>query len=314
MKNLVIIGNGFDIAHQMPTSYFDFRKYLCSEYGVDPDIEDHVTPIPEPTQLPDGGEEYNRAEVGLYFIEEIDITDYDGTWGNLETCLGREIFYYIRDELRKSDVNDKDNEIGNDADVNTQLVSNLNYAFGEFKQMFYKWVHEKLGILPRGYQPDTRIANALSSLGDSLFLSFNYTYTLEKLYGVKNVLHIHGTVDAEDDDILFGHNIEESVMDLFPDYFGVEDIDNIQRFLHKDTQAAILRNSKFFNNLDSVTDIYSYGFSFSEPDQEYLDEIGRHIDPKKTAWHLNKYDSTNDKYISLLKERGYIVDTKNPIW
>lgn len=314
MKNLVIIGNGFDIAHGMPTSYLDFRHYLCGKYDIDPDIEEQVTPIPEPTELPDGGEKYDNNEVGSYLVEEIDIAGGD-KWGDLETCLGREIFFYLRDELRESDIDDKDNEIGNDADVNTQLVSHLIYVFDELRKLFNSWVHEELSLLPAGYRKDPVIADAIRKLDDSLFLSFNYTYTLEKLYGVKNVLHIHGTVDSDDDDILFGHNIEESVVDeLFLHYYGVEDIDSIQTFLHKDTKVAIWSNGKFFKNIDSVTDIYSYGFSFSEPDKEYLDEIERHIDPARTTWHLNEYDSANDEYIKLLKERGYIVDTENHIW
>ena len=28
MDRLIIIGNGFDRAHNLPTSYYDFKKYL----------------------------------------------------------------------------------------------------------------------------------------------------------------------------------------------------------------------------------------------------------------------------------------------
>lgn len=129
MKNLVIIGNGFDLAHHMPTSYLDFRRYLCDKFHINPDIEEQVTPIPEPTQLPDGGEEYDSKEVGQYLVEEIDIVGGED-WGDLETCLGRDIFFYLRDELRESNIDDKENEIGNDADVNIQLISHLDYVFG----------------------------------------------------------------------------------------------------------------------------------------------------------------------------------------
>jgi hypothetical protein len=46
------------------------------------------------------------------------------------------------------------------------------------------------------------------SFKDSLFLNFNYTRTLEKLYNIApdKVLHIHGNVLYSDiNDILFGH-------------------------------------------------------------------------------------------------------------
>ena len=38
MRSLFILGNGFDLAHGMPTRYSDFRKYLVSSY---PDIAEY---------------------------------------------------------------------------------------------------------------------------------------------------------------------------------------------------------------------------------------------------------------------------------
>jgi hypothetical protein len=39
------------------------------------------------------------------------------------------------------------------------------------------------------------------------FLTFNYTPTLQRLYGVpeSNVLHIHGRANLPDSDLIFGH-------------------------------------------------------------------------------------------------------------
>lgn len=34
MANLFIIGNGFDLAHGINSSYEDFHKYLQHKYGV----------------------------------------------------------------------------------------------------------------------------------------------------------------------------------------------------------------------------------------------------------------------------------------
>lgn len=35
MKNLYIIGNGFDLAHSLPTKYSNFKEYLISKYQID---------------------------------------------------------------------------------------------------------------------------------------------------------------------------------------------------------------------------------------------------------------------------------------
>ncbi|WP_276495249.1 AbiH family protein [Bacillus nitratireducens] len=60
MSKLFLIGNGFDIDHDLKTAYEDFRKYLLknnSEINMDSLI------IPEETMQPDGGLTCNEDEV-----------------------------------------------------------------------------------------------------------------------------------------------------------------------------------------------------------------------------------------------------------
>ena len=57
LKRLFIIGNGFDRAHNLPTSYWDFRKYILTRY---PDAESYYF-IPESTLMPKGNEEYDET-------------------------------------------------------------------------------------------------------------------------------------------------------------------------------------------------------------------------------------------------------------
>lgn len=54
MNKLFIIGNGFDMAHGLPTSYNDFREYLIKEY---PDADEYHTMAPG-CRLGHHGEEY----------------------------------------------------------------------------------------------------------------------------------------------------------------------------------------------------------------------------------------------------------------
>lgn len=53
---LHILRNGFDRAHDLPTSYWDFRKYILTLY---PDAESYYF-IPESTLMPKGNEEYDE--------------------------------------------------------------------------------------------------------------------------------------------------------------------------------------------------------------------------------------------------------------
>ncbi|MCQ4672657.1 bacteriophage abortive infection AbiH family protein [Lactonifactor longoviformis] len=48
MSKLFIIGNGFDSAHKMPSSYEKFRKYIISDY----ELSEHEEGIPEIPDIP----------------------------------------------------------------------------------------------------------------------------------------------------------------------------------------------------------------------------------------------------------------------
>lgn len=51
MKKMFLIGNGFDLAHRIPSSYDDFHNFLKEEYG---DEEGGFGLIPQSFILPDG--------------------------------------------------------------------------------------------------------------------------------------------------------------------------------------------------------------------------------------------------------------------
>lgn len=55
--NLFIIGNGFDLSHNIPTSYQGFHLLFKHTYY---DGEIYSLSIPESTLMPDGGIEYNQ--------------------------------------------------------------------------------------------------------------------------------------------------------------------------------------------------------------------------------------------------------------
>ena len=81
----------------------------------------------------------------------------------------------------------------------TTNISNIFFEplIEELTNAFNTWVHQ------------IRIPNRkiFKFNDDSLFLSFNYTETLQKNYNIKDILHIHGQRNTENK-IIFGHNNE----------------------------------------------------------------------------------------------------------
>lgn len=158
------------------------------------------------------------------------------------------------------------------------------------------------------------------------FFNFNYTDVLEKVYGVENVLHIHGGVDSVSDiPPIMGHCNMEDIQkhrqwakeadDEFAEAeASIQDaVANYLETIHKDTQKQMEINRRFFNNLKAVEHVIVIGWSAGDVDIPYLREIIKSVKPDskwtvywynddaynslKTAFEKERVDKGNIKYI-----------------
>src|SRR5574344_2187135 len=275
MTNLFIIGNGFDIAHGMKTKYSDFRNFLIKTYLDGHYDEENFANIPQWFQLPDGDIEYSKEDVVNTTIRILDQAEGD-LWKNIETSLGVLDFDEYFDDY---DINDKniDYSLKETYNNNEDNANNLCGALEKIPLYFQDWV--------ANINPAKVINKDFQELIDSnndLFLTFNYTNTLEKIYNAKNVCHIHGDVK---NNIYFGHgNTKDKTNEYEIKYFGAErELINLQNELLKDVNSAYNNHLDFFNKLKTISNstqinIYSFGFSFSSVDSFYLKKICELID------------------------------------
>ena len=71
---------------------------------------------------------------------------------------------------------------------------------------------------------------------------------------------------------------------------------------------AVVDNINFFRKLSGVKKIYSYGFSFSDVDMIYLEELSRYVDVKKVRWYFNQFDWKNNiQNVEKVKHLGFKV-------
>lgn len=278
MKSLYIIGNGFDCyGHNMKTKYADFKQYLLKRF---PEQKSGYDGLLETTMLPDGGEEYDMNAVIGSMIRTIDDCSAP-EWGNLEECLGDDFIRNIAYENER--------------------------AYWKLKELFEDWVFNDLANI--NYDNVDKFKKK-PSFKRGLFLTFNYTSTLESLYHVskQNVCHIHGAASEPENTIYFGHG-DDSEFSQFIQYWGIDEAYNeLKMRLRKDTQQAVLEHTDFFHKLSKINSIYSYGFSFSEVDMRYIEEICKYINPNKTRWFFNSYDwKNNPEYVDKIRELGFKV-------
>ena len=116
-------------------------------------------------------------------------------------------------------------------------------------------------------------------------LSFNYTDTVEKVYGHSEVLHIHG---RQNEKIYVGHGNNEVFEDESNIVLEGAMLD-IRYALKKDTKAILERNKeKFLSMLDNaIQKIFVYGFSFGEVDNIYLSKINEKL--PEVEWYVQSY-------------------------
>lgn len=304
MDKLYIIGNGFDCAHGLPTKYSDFRKYVVSQI---PDGSDYYYySVPESITLPDGGEKYELDDVVMYIVKILDMCGGED-WSELEAYLGDAIYDAFLDELHDVDIdNDK---LYHEIYANEDLATDIRESFIDVQSLFAEWVNEELSRIDYMGKKNKDIDKIIDSKG--LYLSFNYSITLEKVYGINEnqICHIHGRVGDSEDKIIMGHGDDAPIKDNLT-YLGAEiPFGELKRKLRKDTTGIICNHKDFFDRLSNLKKIYTYGFSFSDVDMVYVEEICRHINPQKVVWYLNSYDCINNAdFRSTLERLGFIVD------
>ena len=274
---LYIIGNGFDLAHGMKTSYEDFHQWLL-----------------------DNGKSsaVNRIE-SLY----PNITNNEGRWCDVESALGgitlEEAIYYDRyfqecpDEINCEDSSHDAYRCGD----------NLKNVVDILPGLLRDWV---ASITTNDVRPIFELNKCAK------FLSFNYTRTLEDVYQIKpdNILHIHETI-IENRPLVVGYGEAR-----FEDDEYVSDDDTIDGVLIKNLLShcrkpvdAILKEpipNNWFKNLSEIASVIVYGHSFSKVDKPYFETVVRNIKPN-ALWTFFVHDKNKNKSIekfakSILKD------------
>ena len=158
MNKLFIIGNGFDREHKLPTAY-------------DPHFKEIAEKIEQISYFWD-----------IYQSREVDI------WANFENCLAHpdfnsleEIFDGYAPDYASEYERDR-NAIITQVDLNGNLLEAL-YVFADRAECAID------NVLPLSKYSGYFNQN-------DLFITCNYTHTLEKIYNIVpcNILHIHGEV------------------------------------------------------------------------------------------------------------------------
>ena len=178
MGSIFIAGNGFDIAHGIPTNYNEFRSYIIRNYPEalkyrDEEIyvEDYDYIIPE---------EF-AAEILLSTMDKVN----GDNWEDFEAALARIDFSnkFPSPVHKENETEEEDNALMKDYLLYMDLLSSGFINCTKWWQEFFqKWIREvQIPIKISNYNSKKSLKELFQQT-DMLFFSFNYTKTLEKIY------------------------------------------------------------------------------------------------------------------------------------
>lgn len=163
---LYILGNGFDVHHGLATRFRDYKDYLEENAG-------HLA------------RDYERF---AYFLEGEDTPD--DRWTSIEETMRldyEELLFQCMDGLMP---NMMDDNPGWD-DPGIEVDNQTSFIFDFTGEQFARWLTTI----------DTSAASRdVHFSSDPVFITFNYTDTLERVYGFdeNHILHIHGCINKID--------------------------------------------------------------------------------------------------------------------
>lgn len=310
---LFIFGNGFDRAHNLPTKYCQFREWLIKKYGVC--VEDEEIDLPDYRTNYKGLEGYDEKQFANFFVHLIDDADsnseIEDKWCCFEEDLAKLRWELILDsvEYEYDDENDFDPwKIENKLSIKAQTCGDSNHILRIYFREWITYINELINEMG----DDSKNLFFEKIFGDSdKYLTFNYTNTLEQLYKIKNVCHIHGSI-AKWEELIFGHCDPGYPQKDFKEYEynAYEIFERIYKGYIKDTKKQIERNSEFFNSINGVDEIYLFGLSFGDVDAPYFRHVFKICQQLKTI-NLNVFEAGQyDSIMTKLKEYGAKCDIK----
>lgn len=265
-NSLYIIGNGFDLHHEIPSHYRDFGIYV---------------------------ESLNSR---LYEIFERYIC-CSGDWSKFEGALADIDVESILDDIPLANYGADDWSDSGHYDYQYEVQNIADSLSNELKKIFTHWILTLQ--IPNSLACEIPLLNLDV---DARYLSFNYTNTLEKLYHVNssNILYIHNKAIDLTSDLILGHAFNPESRSSLNQDCDLESqdtriteaksiLDNYFSTTYKPVNLVVRKHESFFDLLTNTNKIYVLGHSLSPVDVPYFKQIVSRTADSEPDWTITYY-------------------------
>ena len=262
-KTLYIIGNGFDLAHKIPSAYKDFRNFMVSHV----DFGNIVSTL---------------EELKNCFTPNFLWSDFENELGRISP---RQVFDYCYQ------INDSPAYLLSE-DVHLESTFHL---YNRLENAMRAWIDSlNINCARRHYKINPK---------DCFFITFNYTYTLEQVYNINDcrILHIHGKgIDPifghGEKDLPYRGMPENYYIrkyaDLAYDYAHL-----FFDHMKKNSKGCIYNSRKFFKKLKGIENIAIIGHSLGKSDYQYFKYLNKILPNANWTYYYYTPDKHRNAYV-----------------
>lgn len=285
MDNLIIIGNGFDLAHKLETSYQQFIKYLVeSNYDKTKHLElftrgllMNYEKLKEANSI-----FYSCDTIKNYLLKKIFQNHFLRNWSDVEELYFQQL-----------------NSIGKPHTF-YETPESLNEDFDQIKSALETYLYEQESQSSKIESYNTMF----KTLDDknTLILNFNYTKTIDRLYSSSltksKKLYFHGKLDTTNNPIVFGYAASHEDSRKLIEKNNNQYMKNIKKHLYKRTaNEAIL--TEYLNDHNQIS-VLILGHSCGLSDKLILNQIltHEHVETIRT-FYFEKYENYFDTMVNI---------------
>lgn len=271
MTNLIIIGNGFDLAHGYKTSYTDFLHYSM----INENVYNKFCKSPIKKFSNNKSEFLLQIEKTTITLDSKLVTSFIDECIDKNWCDVEELYFNLIKQT-----------------TNNKSLKNLNTEFYTFKEELYKYLEvatAKKNII-KNYQI---FFNKFQS-ENTLIINFNYTDTVKQyLKSSDNLINIHGQLNDENNQPIFGYSLTS---EKYNEYNIERSNVEYKRYMKNRDYIITDSYNRIKKELDKITNgklnIYILGHSCGLSDQKLLHDIFTHS--KISGVSIFKYGSDDD--------------------
>lgn len=300
MRRMLVMGNGFDVAHGIPSKYYNFHQWLKEE---DEDFIEKMS-IYFPDAMDESLEWWNDFENNL---DKVDAQE------EIQRIVEENYPNFASDDFRDGDYHA----------ASIEIEEEMKNLYNEIQVKFETWI-KTIDLNRNGI-------HKFNLLNFDFFLTFNYTNTLQEIYGIhpSKILYIHGQANVSEK-LILGHNADPNHYKPGIDAMIPEPPDNLDpmelqewyeensedyiatstrqaaeamvRSFRKPTEEIIDKYRVFFALINKLEEISFYGFSFAPVDLPYVEKIAFFTNDS-AVWKIYYYSQEDLKCAEFIKRK-----------